>query len=80
MGGYTRHHPIATRTHGINRQGGRYADVARAMGAAAERVEAVAELEPALRRAIAATEDGRPALVEVMTREEPQFPHIRTYG
>jgi acetolactate synthase-1/2/3 large subunit len=80
MGGYTRHHPVATRTHGINRQGGRYAEVALAMGAAGERVERVADLEPAMRRCIAATEGGRSALLEVVTREEPQFPHIRTYG
>ena len=33
MGGYTRHHQVATRTHGINLQTGRYADVARALGA-----------------------------------------------
>jgi acetolactate synthase-1/2/3 large subunit len=80
MGGYTRHHPVATRTHGINLQTGRYADVALALGAAGERVEKVAELEPALRRAIASTQDGRSALVEVVTREEPEFPHVRTYG
>ena len=80
MGGYTRHHPVATRTHGINLQTGRYADVALALGAAAERVEKVADLEPALLRGIRSTQDGRSALVEVMTREEPEFPHIRTYG
>jgi acetolactate synthase I/II/III large subunit len=80
MGGYTRHHPVATRTHGINLQTGRYADVAIALGAAAERVERVSDLEPALLRAIRANADGRSALVEVMTREEPEFPHIRTYG
>jgi acetolactate synthase-1/2/3 large subunit len=80
MGGYTRHHPVATRTHGIHLQTGRYADVAQALGAAGERVEHVADLEPALLRAIAATQDGQSALVEVMTREEPEFPHVRTYG
>jgi acetolactate synthase-1/2/3 large subunit len=80
MGGYTRHHPVASRTHGINLQTGRYADVALALGAAGERVDRVADLEPALDRAIRATRDGRSALVEVMTREEPEFPHIRTYG
>jgi acetolactate synthase-1/2/3 large subunit len=80
MGGYTRHHPVATRTHRINLQTGHYADVARALGAAAERVERVAELEPALARAIRSTQDGRSAVVEVMTREEADFPHIRTYG
>jgi hypothetical protein len=43
-------------------------------------VERVAEIEPALQRAIRSTQDGRSALVEVMTREEAEFPHIRTYG
>jgi acetolactate synthase-1/2/3 large subunit len=80
MGGYTRHHPVATRTHGINLQTGRYAEVALALGVAGERVERVADLEPALTRAIAANAEGRSALVEVMTREEPEFPHTRTYG
>lgn len=80
MGGYTRHHPVATKTHGINLQTGRYADVALALGAAGERVDKVADLEPALQRAIRSTQDGRSALVEVITREEPDFPHIRTYG
>ena len=80
MGGYTRHHPVATKTHGINLQTGRYADVALALGVAAERVERVADLEPALLRAIRSTQDGRSALVEVITREEPEFPHIRSYG
>ncbi len=80
MGGYTRHHPVATKTHGINLQTGRYADVALALGAAGERVEKVADLEPALMRAIRSTQDGRSALVEVITREEPEFPHTRSYG
>jgi acetolactate synthase-1/2/3 large subunit len=80
MGGYTRHHPVATRTHGIHLQTGHYAEVARALGVAAERVERVADLEPALARGIRSTQDGRAALVEVMTREEPEFPHIRSYG
>jgi len=80
MGGYTRHHPVATQTHGIHLQSGRYADVANALGAAGERVEKVAELEPALKRAIAATQNGQSALVEVITREEPEFPHVRSYG
>jgi len=80
MGGYTRHHPVATQTHGIHLQSGRYADVANALGAAGERVEKVVELEPALKRAIAATRNGQSALVEVITREEPEFPHVRSYG
>lgn len=74
MGGYTKNHPVATQKYGIHKQTGHYADVARALGAAGERVERVADLEPALKRAIKATKTGTPALVEVITREEPEFP------
>ncbi|MGH6718122.1 MAG: thiamine pyrophosphate-requiring protein [Alphaproteobacteria bacterium] len=74
MGGYTGHHPVATQKYRIHRQTGNYADVARALGAKGERVERVADLEPALKRAIKATKAGTPALVEVVTREETEFP------
>ena len=80
MGGYTRHHPVATRTHRINLQSGNYSKVAAALGAASERVEKANEVGPALIRAIESTKNGRSAVVEVVTREEPEFPHIRTYG
>jgi hypothetical protein len=37
-------------------------------------VEAPDEVAPAIRRGIAATRDGRPALLEMITKEEPVFP------
>ena len=80
MGGYERHHPVATRTHRINLQTGNYSKVAAALGAASERVEMADEVGPALIRAIESTKNGKSAVVEVLTREEPEFPHIRTYG
>ena len=80
MGGYTRHHPVATRTHGIHLQSGNYSKVAAALGAVSERVESAKEVAPALERAIKSTKDGKSAVIEVMTREEAEFPHIRTYG
>jgi acetolactate synthase-1/2/3 large subunit len=49
---------------------GNYADMARAFGGYAERVERPQEIVPALRRAIQATEEGRPALLEVLTSRE----------
>ena len=53
--------------------GGDYVAVARALGAHAERVRTPDEIVPALQRAIAATEDGVPALVEFVTKRlEPQ--------
>lgn len=49
--------------------GGNYAEMANALGVAAERVEAPDAFGPALARAIAATEVGRPALIECLTKE-----------
>ena len=74
MGGYSQYLPIATARYAIERLTGDYVGVARALGGHAERVEAAAGLVPAFRRAIAAVEDGRPALVECVTREECRIP------
>ncbi|MSP81848.1 MAG: thiamine pyrophosphate-requiring protein [Alphaproteobacteria bacterium] len=74
MGGYTHHHPVATQRYRIHRLGGDYALVAQALGGHGERVEKVKDLGPALKRAIAKNRAGTPALVEVITREEPEFP------
>lgn len=53
--------------------GTRYADIARAFGCHAERVERLSELAPALGRALAA---GKPACVEVMTDPEAVHPSM----
>jgi acetolactate synthase I/II/III large subunit len=55
--------------------GGDYRAVALALGAHAERVERPDEIAPALRRARAALEDGRCALVEFLTGPETAFSH-----
>jgi acetolactate synthase-1/2/3 large subunit len=80
MAGYTFWQPIATEKYQIQYLRGRYADVASSMGAYAERVEKLGELPGAFQRAIRKTQDGVPALVEVITREEavlavPKSPH-----
>ena len=49
---------------------GNYADLARALGGYGERVTDAAEIVPALKRGIAQTKDGRPALLEFITRQE----------
>ena len=69
---YDSHMPRASERYGSNRLGGNYADVGAALGAHAERVSDPGELSAALRRAQAANRDGRPALVEVMSKVEPQ--------
>ena len=43
---------------------------ARAMGGYGERVEQIEEIVPAIRRGIAATERGEPALLEFITSKE----------
>ena len=76
MGGYGGYLPVATARYGIDRLGGNYADIGRALGGHAERVEKAAELAPALRRCLAATRDGQAALLEVITREEKRIPGL----
>ena len=70
MGGYTQWMPDAVSRYGADRMGGRYADVARALGGHAERVERPDELRAALERCIASVAAGQAALCEVATHEE----------
>jgi acetolactate synthase-1/2/3 large subunit len=74
MGGYAKYLPISTERYGTRYLSGDYAKVAEGLGGYTERVEKPHELVPALRRAIAETEAGRAALLEIVTREEPDFP------
>jgi acetolactate synthase-1/2/3 large subunit len=66
---------VSQERFGARRLGGRYADVARAMGGDAERVEDPAQIAPALERARRLTEDGKPVLLEFVTAEETAFSH-----
>jgi acetolactate synthase-1/2/3 large subunit len=52
---------------------GHYADFARALGGYGERVTEPGEIVPAIRRGIAATREGRPALLEFITQQEIDF-------
>jgi thiamine pyrophosphate-dependent acetolactate synthase large subunit-like protein len=71
MGGYTEWMPDAVSRYRSDRLGGRYADVAAALGGHAERVERPAELRAALERCVASVAAGQAALCEVATHEEP---------
>ena len=55
--------------------GGRYADMALAMGGWAERVERPEEISGAFARARKATESGQAALLEFVTSQETAFSH-----
>ena len=72
--------PVADEKYGAREVGGDYADIARALGGWAERVEDPEEVAPAIRRARAATEDGRPALLEFITSEELALSHRQAFG
>jgi thiamine pyrophosphate-dependent acetolactate synthase large subunit-like protein len=62
--------PISTERYNATDISGNYAAFARAMGAYGERVENPADIVPALKRGIAATEAGQPALLEFITSKE----------
>lgn len=65
--------PTATEKFRSTDISGDYAAFARALGGHGERVSAVADIVPAIRRAIAATQAGQPALIEFITSQEVDF-------
>ena len=71
---------VSHELYGTRDIGGNYADMARAMGGYAERVEDPAEIAPAIRRARKATEEGLAALLEFITSEERAFSHRKALG
>src|SRR5207302_10492120 len=74
MGGYGHHMPNASDRYGANRLSGSYARVAEALGAHAERIERPDDVVAAIQRAMAATRDGQPAVLEMITKEDPVYP------
>ena len=74
MGGYGHHMPVASERYRSNLLSGSYRTVAEGLGAYAERVDRPEEIVPAIRRGIATTREGRPVVLEVITKEEPVFP------
>ena len=73
MGNYENFIPKASERFGTKFLSGNYSEVARGLGAYARRVEQPNEIVPALEQAIEATRDGKPALLEFITREEPDM-------
>lgn len=71
------HLPISHEKYRARDIGGSYADLARALGGWAERVEDPAQIGDAFRRARRVTEDGRPALLEFITSAETRFSNRR---
>ncbi len=67
---YHEHMPYATEHWDLNQLGGNYSAVAEGLGVYAQRVNAPDQLAGAIRKAIATNQEGKPALIEVMTKEE----------
>jgi thiamine pyrophosphate-dependent acetolactate synthase large subunit-like protein len=74
MTNYDHYMPEATKRFQSNEMGGDYAKVAEGLGAWALRVDAPEGLAPAIRRALAANREGRPALLEVLSKVELNVP------
>jgi len=55
---------------------GNYADIGRALGGYAERIERPEEIGPAIRRAKKANDDGRAALLEFITSQEISYSNL----
>jgi thiamine pyrophosphate-dependent acetolactate synthase large subunit-like protein len=73
MGNYERYIPQSVEKYRTKFLTGNYSRVAEGLGAFAERIEKPADVGPAIARGIRATRDGRPAVLEFITREEPDM-------
>lgn len=62
--------PVSTEKYRSTDISGNYADMAKAFGGYAERITEPSEIIPAIKRGIEATENGQPALLEVLTCKE----------
>lgn len=67
---YDTYMPHASERFGSNALGGNYTMVAEGLGVHAERVTTPDQLALAIKRALAANQQGKPALLEVMTKAE----------
>ena len=74
MGGYDKNIPIASELYGSRVLTGDYVKMTEALGAHSERIKQPSDIVPAIRRAMDITADGRHAVIEFVTREEPVFP------
>ena len=72
----TRHMKTSHDLYRTRDLGGKYADIAQAMGGWAERVTAPGEIKQAIARARKATDSGRAALLEFVTAEEHTVSHL----
>jgi thiamine pyrophosphate-dependent acetolactate synthase large subunit-like protein len=68
--------PVSTEKYRATDISGDYAGMARAFGGYGERVEKPGDIVPAIKRGIAATEKGQPALLEFITSKEVEVSRL----
>jgi acetolactate synthase-1/2/3 large subunit len=73
MAAETRHMGVSHERYRTRDLGGNYAEMGKALGGYAERIERVEDVAPALQRARRATQDGRAALLEFITSAETAY-------
>ena len=73
FGGYEKMLPIATERFAIDRVGGDYTRVAKALGFHAERIEKPADIVPAIKRGLEIVAKGQPTFIEFITRVDTDF-------
>ena len=67
--------PTANELYGTKYTGGDYSKIADALGSYNEKVTSPLEVGPSIRRCIEVVKLGQTAVLEVMTKEEPEMPH-----
>ena len=73
MGNYEKFIPVATARYRTKFTSGRYYEVVRGLGGYSERIERPGDVAAALKRGIESTCGGQPAVLEFITREEPDM-------
>jgi acetolactate synthase-1/2/3 large subunit len=71
MGGYDKFLPLSTERFGTRYLSGNFSKVADALGGYTERIEKTDDVAPAIRRCVEEVHAGRPALLEIITHEDP---------
>ncbi|HXF33981.1 MAG TPA: thiamine pyrophosphate-requiring protein [Candidatus Acidoferrales bacterium] len=80
MSTYSNRIPQATERYKVGYMSANYTHVAEGLGCHAERVDQPKEIIPAIRRAIAAIESGRPAVLEFMSKVEYSSSRLGSTG
>ena len=70
LGGYEKRLPVASEKYNLNILSGNYSVIAEGCGGYAERVEQPKDIIPAIKRAKEANDSGKPALLEIITKDE----------